>query len=215
MPQPESSLSESSTSVVCSATLMPPAELQKRNSAESTGSGMASLSSLMDLRTAEVLKLGLEHFDLPSLAALSATNKCWRDRVQVALQAIAPAVAQQLLLHSAGDTNLRVPPVAVLKRLMERASSIADGAAVECFATTLAIKVISQPGITMTQARVWLSSGLQLSDAAIYAAARSPSAQPGLWVQCHTKMLRRISDSPLSRTLWGFCSGHARVSCAW
>jgi hypothetical protein len=32
----------------------------------------------MDLRTAEVLKLGLEHFDLPSLAALSATNKFWR-----------------------------------------------------------------------------------------------------------------------------------------
>jgi hypothetical protein len=164
------------------------------------------------------LKLRLDHFGLPSLAALSTTNRCCRARVQAALCAATPATAQQLLLQTASLESPRIPPVAVLKPLLERASSIADGAARERFATALAIKAVSQPGITRSQARVWLSSGLQLSDAIIYAAAHSPYARPALWVQCHTKMLERTGSGgqPLSPMLQAICLGrHAHVSFAW
>jgi hypothetical protein len=172
----------------------------------------------MDLQTAaEALELGLEHFDLPCLAALSTTNKYWHAKVQAALHAVAPPAAQQLLLQIAGDGNSRVPPVALLKHLMERASSIADGAAdVECFATALAIKVVSQPGITLTQAQVWLSSGLQLSDATIFAAARSPSTRPGMWVYYHGQMLPGTAGHlPLSPMLQALCKGHNKVGFTW
>jgi hypothetical protein len=162
------------------------------------------------------IKLAPEHFGLLCLAALSTTDKFWHARVQTALHAVAPAAAQQLLLQTAGDVKSRVTPLAVLKPLIERASSIADGAAVECFATALATKLVSQPRITMTQAQVWLSSGLQLSNAAIYAAARIPSAQPVLWVDCHRKMLARTAGGlPLSPMLQALClENQADVSFA-
>jgi hypothetical protein len=107
--------------------------------------------------------------------------------------------------------------VEVLKPLMERASSIAHGAAVECFATALAIKVVSQPGVAMTQATVWLASGLQLSDETIFAAVRSPSAQPDLWVRCHVEMFSStVGDLPLSPMLQALCFGRdSKVRHAW
>jgi hypothetical protein len=171
----------------------------------------------MDSQTAEAaVKLGLEHFSLSCLAALSTTSKFWHARVQAALDAAAPTVAQRLLLQTAGAVNSNVPPLALLKALIERASSIADGAAVESFATTLATKLVSHPRITWDQARVWLSSGLQLSNAAIYAAARIPSAQPVCWVSCHREMLAHTAGYlPLSPMLQALClKDHDKVSFA-
>jgi hypothetical protein len=174
---------------------------------------MASRRSVTDLQTADPLPLGLEHFDLWGLAALSKTSKCCHARVQAALQAAAPAAAQQVLLRAARDQTSRVPPVEVLKPLMERAVSMADGAAVEGFASTLATRVVSRPKIFEAQARVWLFSGLQLSDAVVYAAARCPSAQPALWVRCLRKMLPSSADLPISPMLQALC--HKEVSFEW
>jgi hypothetical protein len=64
--------------------------------------GPVASFSLVELLTAEGLKLGLEHYSLPCLAALSITTKCWRARVQAALNSAARAAAQQLLLQLAG-----------------------------------------------------------------------------------------------------------------
>jgi hypothetical protein len=161
---------------------------------------MAAMSScrpideVVDLQTLmeSALMLGIGNHTIPCLIALSETSRYWQTRVKAALQAAAPAAAQQLLLQTVGSTNRHwVPPEALLKPLLWRAnnSSIAEGeAAVECFATNLAIKVVSRPDTTWAQARVWLSSGLQLSDAAIYAAARSPLANIRMWVKCHNGM---------------------------
>jgi hypothetical protein len=164
---------------------------------------------MMDILTAEALKLGPEHFGLACLAALSTTNRCWRVRVQAALQEAAPAEAQQLLLQTTCDKDSRFPPVPALKSLMDRARSNADAAALECFAT----RIISQPGVTMTQAMLWLSAGLQLRDATIYAAARVPLAHPALWVQCHVEMRNSTVSMPLSLMLQALCCGYlAEVS---
>jgi hypothetical protein len=171
----------------------------------------------MDLQTSmEVtLQLGLGSFTLPCLAAVSTTSKDCHTRVQAALQAAAPAAAQQLLLQTAGDEYLKVAPQSVLKPLLERASSIANSAALERFATTLATKLIAHPNATENQARVWLSSGLKLNDAAIYAASRSPSAQPALWARCHMIMHwpPSVRDLPLSPILQALClENPAKVS---
>jgi hypothetical protein len=177
------------------------------------------LTTAEALDTAEVLntalKLKVEHFGLPCLATLGSTNKCWRARVQAALGAAAPTAAQQLLLQTAGDERSRLPPVAVFKPLLKRASSTADGAAGGSFMTALATNLVSHPDITWSAAGDWLLSGLQLTDAAICAAARIPSSQPALWVKKHKEMLQTISGVPLSPILQALCDGlRADVSLA-
>jgi hypothetical protein len=170
---------------------------------------------------AEALKLGVElgveHFYVPCLAALAKTSKCWRARVRAAIDAAGPIAAQQLLLQTAGDESYPEPPVVVLKTLLERASSTADGAAKECFMTALVTKLVSNPGITWSAAYDWLLSGLQLTDTAICAAARIPSSQPALWARVHKDMLHtRIGGPPLSTILHALCDGsRAKVRFAW
>jgi hypothetical protein len=163
---------------------------------------------IMD-KTVQAIKLGWEHFDLPCLATLIATNKCWKAKILAALDEAAPAAAQQLLLDSAGCKNPWVPPVAavqpLLKTLIKRASSIADAGALECFTRALATKVVSQPGITKSQARTWLSAGLLLTDAIIYAAARVPLARPALWLQCHLQVRLFLRGGRLSSYLQALC----------
>jgi hypothetical protein len=143
------------------------------------------------------LQYGPEHFGITGIAALRATNRSLRNKATDLLLEVDLGLAQRLLLQAAEEAA-QPSALRLLRPILTKvARNLEDEASWQQFYLALTTKLASCPNPSRPMARMWLESGVHISDAALAAAAaaRNYAVHPQGWVYLQRELGIRVGPT--------------------